>query len=406
MQEAKFGTRWSIPFAGFLLALMGGISYAWGVFVVPMKEQFGWTTTEATLPLSAFMVIFSLVMVPAGMIQDKVGPRKVSLIGAGLFLIAYILASFVEYFPYAWWLVLTYSLLGGIACGLTYSSVAPPARKWFPDKPGLAISYAVMGFGLAAVVFAPLKANYFIPEYGIGGTFLIIGALTATVCAFAAWLIGNPPKDWVPEGFVSKGGAVHARENATPREVIVDPRFRELWVIFMCVVAGGLMVVGLIPTYGVEVLGLTKIEAALAISIFAAFNGFGRPFAGYLSDRFGVLRVMIVTYIIQAITYFLFPLVVTTLPTLYIAAALLGWGYAVTLALFPTLTSTYFGARHMGVNYGLVFTSFGVGALSPVLSSIIYDTTKSYATIFILAGILTAIGQLLAMYQKRKYGVA
>ncbi len=406
MEEVKAKARWSVPFAGFLLALMGGISYAWGVFVVPMKEEFGWTTTEATLPLSAFMVIFALSMVPAGMLQDKIGPRKVSGIGALLFLVAYSLASLVEVLPYAWWLVLSYGVLGGMACGLTYACVAPPARKWFPDKPGLAISFAVMGFGLAAVVFAPLKAQYLIPTYGIGETFLIIGALTAFISILASWLIANPPTGWTPRGFVKNTEVVSIQENSTPREIIRSPKFRVLWFVFMCVVAGGLMVIGLIPTYGVEILGLTKIQAALAISIFAGVNGFGRPLAGYLSDKYGVLWVMIATYTIQGIVYLLFTLFVTSLPTLYIAAAVLGWGYAVTLALFPVLTSTYFGTTHMGLNYGLVFTAFGVGALSPVLSSLLYDITKNYTLIFILVGTLTIIGQILTIYQKRKYKIA
>lgn len=406
MEEVRAKARWSVPFAGFLLALMGGISYAWGVFVVPMKEEFGWTTTEATLPLSAFMVIFALSMVPAGMLQDKIGPRKVSGIGALLFLVAYSLSSLIEIFPYAWWLVLSYGVLGGMACGLTYACVAPPARKWFPDKPGLAISFAVMGFGLAAVVFAPLKAQYLIPTYGIGGTFLIIGALTAFMSVLASWLIANPPTGWAPQGFVKNIEAASTQENSTPREIIRSPKFRVLWFVFMCVVAGGLMVIGLIPTYGVEILGLTKIQAALAISIFAGVNGFGRPLAGYLSDKYGVLWVMIATYTIQGLVYLLFTLFVTSLPTLYIAAAILGWGYAVTLALFPVLTSTYFGTTHMGLNYGLVFTAFGVGALSPVLSSLLYDITKNYTLIFILVGTLTIIGQILTIYQKRKYKIA
>jgi len=406
MSNIKFGTRWSVPLAGFLLALMGGISYAWGVFVVPMREEFGWTTTEATLPFTTFMVIFALVMVPAGLIQDKIGPRKVSLLGAVLFLIAYTLASFVEVFPYAWWLVLSYGVLGGIACGLTYACVAPPARKWFPDKPGLAVSFAVMGFGLAAVGFAPLKANYLIPEFGIGGTFLFIGILIAIVSALAAWLIGNPPADWSPPEFTAQDKTIVAQEEATPREIVRSSKFRELWIIFMCVIAGGLMVIGLIPAYAVEILNLTKIEAAIAISIFAGVNGLGRPIAGYLSDKYGVLWVMIVTYSIQAITYLLFPFFVTSLPVLYLAAAVLGWGFAVTLALFPTLTSIYFGTKHMGVNYGLVFTAFVVGALSPVLSSMIYDATQSHTLIFIIVGLMTGVGLALAIYQKRKYAVA
>ena len=167
-------SRWSIPFAGFLLALMGGFSYAWGVFIIPMEESFGWTKAEANLPFTVFVLIFALFMIPAGRLQDKIGPRRVSAFGAVLFFVSYGLAALVDRFPYPWWLVVTYSLIGGIACGLTYACVAPPARKWFPDKPGLAISFGVSGFGLAALVLAPLKAEYLIPIYGIEGTFLLL----------------------------------------------------------------------------------------------------------------------------------------------------------------------------------------------------------------------------------------
>ena len=93
-------TRWSIPFAGFLLSLMGGFSYAWGVFILPMEERFGWTKAQSTLPFTVFMVVFAIFMIPAGRMQDKIGPRKVSLAGAILFFISYSLAAFVARFPY------------------------------------------------------------------------------------------------------------------------------------------------------------------------------------------------------------------------------------------------------------------------------------------------------------------
>jgi OFA family oxalate/formate antiporter-like MFS transporter len=80
------GTRWSVPFAGFLLAFAGGFSYAWGVFVVPMIDRFEWTIAEAALPFTVFMAVFATMMVPAGKFQDIFGPRKVSVIGAILFL--------------------------------------------------------------------------------------------------------------------------------------------------------------------------------------------------------------------------------------------------------------------------------------------------------------------------------
>lgn len=399
--------RWSIPFAGFLLALMGGISYAWGVFVVPMTNAFGWSSAQSSLPLTVFMVVFSVTMVPAGRWQDKVGPKKIATIGAFLFLVTYGLASLLPYFPSPWWLVLTYGCIGGIACGLTYSCVAPPARKWFPDKPGLAISFAVMGFGLAAVLIAPLKANYLIPNYGIDGTFLILAGLSFSVCLFAAWIIKNPPADWQVPGYEPKPTtpALEQEQNLQPKQLLATTVFKVIWLAFAFVIVGGLVAIGLIPAYAENILSATPVQAALAISVFAGLNGFGRPLAGLLSDKFGVVWVMLFTYSIQALTFLLFPFVVSGFFTLYLAAALLGWGYAVTLALFPQLTALSFGVKHMGMNYGLVFTAFGVGACGPFLGSLVYDTTNSYTSVFICAGIMTSLGLALCVWLKHKYAI-
>jgi len=402
-------SRWSIPFAGFLLALMGGFSYAWGVFIIPMEESFGWTKAQANLPFTVFVLIFALFMIPAGRLQDKIGPRRVSAFGAVLFFVSYSLAALVDRFPYTWWLVVTYSVIGGIACGLTYACVAPPARKWFPDKPGLAISFGVSGFGLAALVLAPLKAKYLIPNYGIEGTFFIIAIITSLVSLFAAWLIRNPPTGWTPPGWKADnevGKTIMVRQEVTPKEMLRNPIFIIMWFAMALVCAGGLICIGLIPSYGNLILGLSPVKAALAMSIFAGFNGFGRPAAGLLGDRFGAVQVMIITYIIQTITFLLFHIFAVTLPILYIASALLGWGYAVTLALFPALTSICFGTKHLGVNYGILITAFGIGGLAPAVGSWLFDITGSYTSTFISAGLMAGISVVLCVVLKKKYALS
>jgi OFA family oxalate/formate antiporter-like MFS transporter len=398
--------RWSIPFAGFLLALMGGVGFAWGVFVIPMTDSFNWTTTEAVLPFSTLMVIFALSMTPAGRLQDRIGPRKVSLFGAILFFIAYSLASLVGHFPYPWWLILTYGLIGGIACGLTYACIAPSARKWFPDKPSLAISFAVMGFGIATVVLAPLKAEYLIPVYGIGGTFSILGVMILVVCLFATWLIKNPPDRWQPSGWKFSNGnrATTIRREATPKEVLRSPLFWIIWPIFVLAHAGGTICIGLISSYGELILGLTSAEAAITISIFTGINGFGRPVAGFLADKLGAVWIMIVTYTVQAII-FLFFHVFHTLQALYIAMAMLGWGFAVTVTMLPTIVSICFGTRHMGANSGLVFSAFAVSNLAPLAGAWIFDITGSFTPIFTSAGIMAGISLFLCIVLKKKYGL-
>ncbi|MFP4373653.1 MAG: MFS transporter, partial [Spirochaetaceae bacterium] len=94
----------------------------------------------ANLPFTVMIIVFALAMIPAGGLQDKYGPRKVATVGAVMLLVGYTLAGLMRYFPSPVRLTLSYGLGVGIACGLTYATIAPTARKWFPDRPGFAVS--------------------------------------------------------------------------------------------------------------------------------------------------------------------------------------------------------------------------------------------------------------------------
>ena len=400
-EHAALPPRWRVVLGGFLLALMGGVSYAWGVLVLPLMERFGWTKAEAALPLTVFMVSFALMMVPAGALQDRLGPRTVATAGALLFFVAYALAALVGWSGSVWWLVASYGLLGGAACGLTYSAIAPPARKWYPDRPALAVSTAVMGFGLAALVVAPVKSEILIVVHGIEGTFVILGTATLLVSLAAARLLRNPPAGWRPPAAPLSAAAAPAATDLAPAQVWRTRRFWLLWLAFACVISGGLLAIGLIPAYGTA-MGLDTAEAALAISVFAAFNGFGRPLGGWLADRYGALPVMAATYLVQAAVLLGFPALVQGLASLYLAAALLGWGFAVTLGLFPVLTAAAFGVRHFGANYGLVFTAFGAGAMAPLWASWLHDATGRLDAAFTAAGLLAALGLGLCLGLRRR----
>ena len=150
---------------------------------------------------------------------------------------------------------------------------------------------------------------------------------------------------------------------------------------------------------------LEPVNAAFALSIFAFFNGFGRPLAGFLGDKFGALQVLIVTYVIQSSTFFLFPYFAVNQAVLYVFSGLLGWGIAASMALFPSITATNFGTKNLGMNYGIVYTAFGTGAIASILGSWLYDSTGSYTPAFLVGGSLAVLGLTLGIILKRKYGV-
>jgi OFA family oxalate/formate antiporter-like MFS transporter len=110
---------------------------------------------------------------------------------------------------------------------------------------------------------------------------------------------------------------------------------------------------------------------------------------------------MIITYTIQAIVFIALPWVAVNLWLLILCSLLLGIGYATTFALFPVLVASGFGSKYLGINYGLVFSAFGIGALTSLLGSWLHDITNSYSPAFILAGATTVIGLLLLVILRR-----
>ncbi len=406
ISSSDIAGRWTILLGGFLLSLMGGMSYAWGSFVVPLVMEWGWTAAQATLPFTIMIIVFSIAMIPAGWIQDTIGPRRVATGGALLFFVGYALSGLLRWFPDPLWLVFSYGILVGTACGLTYACIAPTARKWYGDRPGFAVSTAVMGFGLAAVVFSPLK-RLMINWWGVDGTFVILSLFIALVALIGAGLLKNPPRGYVaPQGKeerIRKGtGSEEWTKDIPPGEFLKTKVFYILWLALAMVIGGGLTAIGLIPAYGEIVLRLEPTIAAAAISAYALTNGLGRPMVGYLSDRYGTLRVMLTVYIIQALVFFVLPLVAVNFPLLILCTLCLGVGYATTFALFPVLVASGFGTKYLGLNYGLVFSAFGIGAITSLLGSRLLDITGSFTPAFLLAGSTTVMGLFLLWTFRRE----
>jgi OFA family oxalate/formate antiporter-like MFS transporter len=405
IREELKNKRWIVLLGGFLLSLMGGMSYAWGSFVLPLVENWGWTTAQANLPFTVMIIVFSVTMIPAGWLQDKYGPSKVAMTGAVIFFIGYSLAALMNYFPSPVWLTLTYGIGVGIACGLTYATIAPTARKWFADRPGFAVSLSVMGFGLAAVVFAPLKKEM-IKLWGVDGTLFVLGIFIAVVAFIGARLMKNPPEDWTPPNNNSdtENNIVSTViEDVPPREFIRTPKFYILWLALASVIGGGLTAIGLLTAYGEIELQLAPAFAALAVSFYSLANGLGRPVVGWLADRWGTIQVMMGAYVIQGSVFLMLPWVATNPLRLFVCSLFLGLGYATTFALFPVVVAKLSGTKHLGMNYGLVFSAFALGAITSLIGSWLLDLTGSFNSAFLLAGFATVFGLLLLVILYKKF---
>ncbi len=391
---------WKVVFAGMGLNLALGVLYAWSIFGKQLTESiqnggFGWTKTEAALPYTIAIAIFAIMMVPAGRLQDKFGPRIVATVGAvltGLGLIVSGFASPDNMMP----VLIGFGIMAGMGFGLGYASATPAAVKWFSsEKKGLVTGIVVSGFGLAPVYIAPLS-KFLLSEYGINTSFQILGASFAIITFFLCQLIKNPPV--AAKTVANTQQANSAKVDFSWRDMLKTATFYKLWVIYACAAIAGLMIIGHLAKIVSVQSGNTVQIGFLFVALLAIFNASGRIIAGIVSDKIGRIRTLFIVCMIQAVVMFFFSSF-STITTFIIGSAVVGFSYGACLSLFPSTTADYWGSKNLGLNYGLLFTAWGVGGVfGPILAGYIADLTGNYnmaymvsAGLMFLAGLMTLI---------------
>jgi len=388
--------RWAFVALGFLINMCLGAVYAFSVFRKPLESLWGIGATESGLPYMIFLAAFALAMAFSGGIVERWGPRKTGVLGGGLVGLGWILAGFA---PNIWLLTLFYGIIAGAGVGTIYGCPVAVAAKWFPDRKGLAVGLTVMGFGLSALVTAPIM-NALIGEVGPLRTFSAMGVAFLAILFLLSLPLRYPPPDWKPAGYQPHGGQLRARTALDRREMVRTPTFYALWLTYTIGSLAGLMAAGISAPFGNEVAGLTPGLAAITVSAFAIFNGVGRPLFGWLTDRLTARYTAVLSLgLIIVASALLYLWGRGNVALYFIGFSVLWLNLGGWLAIAPTATATYFGTKHYGKNYGIVFTAYGAGALlGGFISGLIRDLTGSYLTVFVPVIVLAAVGVLVALW--------
>ncbi|MCL4535956.1 MAG: OFA family MFS transporter [Bacteroidetes bacterium] len=394
---------WRVAFAGTGINLALGVLYTWSVISQFIPKEWGWSETDKSLPYSIALLAFAFATIPAGRMQDKIGPRIVAAIGGVLVGLGMMLSSLTTS-PLGY--VLGFGILAGAGIGFGYASATPPAVKWFnKHKTGLIAGIVVSGFGLASVYAAP-TAQWLGSSFGLQTMMLVFGvAFLIAVFGFAQ-LLKTPPAGYVPAGdgpSASASGAgvtAPAQREYGPGEMLRTPQFFMLWFMYACGAGAGLMVISKMAKIATDQAGLSL--GFVLVAILAIGNGGGRIVAGLVSDRIGRTRTMLLCFTLQAALILLLTQTVkgsllANAVILSIVAALIGGNYGSNLSVFPAVTKDWFGLRDFGVNYGFVFSSWGVGGLTlSLIAGAAYDATGSFnlayftaAGLLIIAGVMT-----------------
>jgi len=392
---------WRVALAGLGINLSLGVLYTWSMFKGVIEKEFGWKGSQLNDPYALCCLVFAFTMIIAGHCQDRFGPRVTATIGGVLVATGFGLISMTS--SYAVW-VAGFGVLAGAGIGFGYSSATPPALKWFPpSKTGLIAGIVVAGFGLAPVYLAP-ASDFLLGHFGLLKAMLVFGiSFAVIVCGLAQFLVNPPPvASQNPSSPATQGSQSASDRDLSPGQIVRTPSFWLLWLLYFIGAGAGLMVISSISGMAKKTMG----EAAfVAVAVMAVGNAGGRIVAGLLSDRIGRRRTLMLVLLGQAILMFLSIPVTSSSGSpaflIVLAATFIGFNYGANLSLFPSLTKDLWGLRNFGVNYGCLFTAWGVGGfVLSRLQQMLKSSSGNFDSSFLTAGVLLLAGAVLTFLIK------
>jgi len=410
-------SRWMVPPAALCIHLCIGQAYAFSVFNLPMSKLIGitkpapddWKLTDLGWIFSIAIFVLGFSAAVLGRWVEEGGPRRTMFTSALFFGGGFLISAFGVSVHQLWIVYLGYGLLGGIGLGLGYISPVSTLIKWFPDRPGMSTGMAIMGFGGAAMIAAPLSvwliSVFSTPTHvGVAETFVVLGLVYACFMMVGAAIVRLPPPGWKPEGYVPP---TQPKKLVTTKDVYVyqalkTPQFWLIWIVLCMNVTAGIGVLSQASAMSQEMFPgrVTAATAGGFVGLLSIFNMAGRFFWASTSDYIGRKNTYFIFFVLGFVLYALVP---------YFGGAgnlaLFVLGFCVILSMYgggfatvPAYLKDMFGTRYVGAIHGMLITAWSVaGVLGPVLVNYIRQyqldsgVPKAQAynvTMYIMAGLL------------------
>lgn len=375
---------------------LGTAFYSFGPLIAPLEAELGTTRAQITTAMSWLTAIGILGGPVVGWLVDRGSIRRIMLAGAALFAIGVLLLARVQsveqlWLVYAGPIALGMALLGGVANARVIAS-------WFSLRRGTALGVAMMGASLSGMVM-PVLMGELVAALGWRAAARALVALPLLFAPLLLLVVDEPTARGLhPDGLAQAPGASAI--------AAVDPGFLRIlaapatWLIAFC------FALALTPNAGIVVqiyehardLGLERSAMGLAVTVMAAGGGLGKPVYGWLADRFGTRRSIVLALGLMILGLALF-LRASDAPSLLAAGCVFGLGYAGLMPLQVALAAEIFGVevlgRVLGV-MGLLIAPLTI-AVHPLMGWI-HDATGSYALAFqLFIGSCVLSGMLLAL---------
>jgi MFS transporter, OFA family, oxalate/formate antiporter len=360
----RFASPWIQLLLGIVcMAAVASMQYGWTQFVDPIDARLHFGRAAIQVCFTIFVTLETWLVPLEGYLVDRYGPRPVVLGGALLVAAAWSLNSVAQTLP-TFYLA---AVLGGAGTGAVYGTCVGNALKWFPGRRGLAAGLTAAGFGIGAA-FTNAPIAHMIHSQGYQRAFLTFGVLQGLIVLVCACGLILAPASYL----AAAPRAGQSAKSYAPSQVLRQPVFWMLYLMFVLVAAGGLvMTASVVPIardlkvagLPVSLCGVVLTASVFALTLQRVFDGFGRPFFGWVSDHIGRENTMAIAFVIGALALCLVshfgrdPLVFVLATALYFGV------FGEVYSLFPAIQGDTFGAKYAAANAGMLYTAKGTAAL-------------------------------------------
>src|SRR5258706_1859236 len=372
LQESPYA--WARLAAALALMTLGGSGmYGIAVALAPVQAEFGVTRGDASLPYTLTMIGFGIGGILMGRLADRFGVMVPTLIGALCLGGGFVLAGNAQT---VWQFSLVHGvLIGLLGCSATFAPLVADAALWFNRRRGIAVAICASGNYLAGAVWPPIL-QYGFDTIGWRSTYVGTGIFCAAAMVLLAFALRRRP----PVAEASATGAVF---RASERPLGLAPNALTAMLAIAgigCCVAMSMPQVHIVAYCGD--LGYGAVQGAQMLSLMLAFGIVSRLASGWICDRIGGLRTLLLGSALQGIALLLF-LPFNGLVSLYVVSALFGLFQGGIVPSYAIIVREHFPPREAGVRTGIVLmaTLFGM-ALGGWLSGAIFDFTGSYRAAF------------------------
>ena len=373
--EPESPYAWARLSAALALMTLGGSGmYAISVALAPVQHEFGVTRADASLPYTLTMIGFGIGGILMGKLSDRFGVMVPTIVGAIGLGSGFVLAGNATSL---WQFSLAHGILIGLlGCSATFAPLVADTALWFTKRRGIAVAICASGNYLAGAVWPPIL-QYGFDTIGWRSTYVGVGVFcTATMLLLAFTLRRRPPAmETSATGTVFHGS--EAPLGLSPNALTAILAIAGV----ACCVAMSMPQVHIVAYCGD--LGYGAANGAQMLSIMLAAGIVSRLVSGWICDRVGGLRTLLLGSFLQGVALLLF-LPFDGLVSLYVVSALFGLFQGGIVPSYAIIIREYFPPREAGVRTGIVLmaTLFGM-ALGGWMSGAIFDMTGSYRAAFI-----------------------